>query len=268
MGIVLSNAIEHLYNDEMWRDPKDLVNRLTDMVRREMTFALGKNYIDWSKSPPKDELLQVCQNGVLGYLRTMKANRLLGPYAKSEVNLTGWVDKYTPVGGRPDIIIRRDDTGVMILDGKNSMTPGKHTNPDQLRWYALVFYLAYNVMPDRLAFVYFRYPEGTPPKDHPEGAPWTGLVEVPVTREDIKALGVRANATYHAIAKELFDPSPSPSACLYCDFRTLCDAAHVPTPRKNKSLPVLSAGTVEHLIENASGMVEFSMGMSVRGAKS
>jgi len=264
MGIVLSRALEHLYNDEMWRDPENLTNRLTDLVRREFAFALNENYVDWTQSPPKQELLRVCMDGIFGFLRTMKANRLLGPYAKSEVDLTGWVDQYTPVGGRPDIIIRRDDTGVMIFDGKNSMTPGKHTDPDQLRWYALVFYLAYNVMPNRLAFVYFRYPEGTPPKDHPEGTPWTGLVEVPVTREDLKALGVRAKETVRAISKELFDPSPSSKACRYCDFRTVCDAAHTPTPRKGKSLPVVAEGTVEHLIENSTGMVEFGFDAGVK----
>lgn len=266
MGIVLSRALEHLYNDEMWRDPENLTNRLTDLVRREFAFALNENYVDWTQSPPKAELLRVCMDGTFGFLRTMKANKLLGPYAKSEVDLTGWVDQYTPVGGRPDIIIRRDDTGVMILDGKNSMTPGKHTNPDQLRWYALVFYLAYNVMPSRLAFVYFRYPEGTPPKDHPEGTPWTGIVEVPVTRDDLKALGVRAKETFRAISKELFDPSPSPKACRYCDFRTVCDAAHTPTPRKSKSLPVVVEGTVEHLIENSAGMVEFGFDASVKSS--
>lgn len=264
MGIVLARALEHLYNDEMWRDPENLTNRLTDLVRREFAFALNENYVDWSQSPSKQELLRVCMDGIFGFLRTMKANKLLGPYAKSEVDLTGWVDQYTPVGGRPDIIIRREDTGVMILDGKNSMTPGKHTNPDQLRWYALVFYLAYNVMPNRLAFVYFRYPEGTPPRDHPEGTPWTGIVEVPVTRDDLKALGVRAKETYRAISKELFDPSPSSKACRYCDFRTVCDAVHTPTPRKGKSLPVVVEGTVEHLIENSTGMVEFECAAGVK----
>lgn len=261
MGIVLARAVEHLYNDEMWRDPENLSARLTDMVRKEFTMALTDNYIDWSESPSKQDLLKICQDGMQGFLRTMKANRLLGPYAKSEVDLIGWVDQYTPVGGRPDIIIRRDDTGIGIYDGKNSMSPGKHTDPDQLRWYALVFYLAYNVMPNRLGFLYFRYPEGSPPKNHPEGTPWTGVVEVPFTRDDLKGLGVRAKNTFRAITKELFDPSPSAKACQYCDYRTVCDAAHIPKPREKKSLPV-----VDQLPENTTGVFEFSMGESVRSA--
>lgn len=265
MGIVLARAIEHLYNDELWREAELLVQRLIDLVTREFTFALNENYIDWNEAPPKSEMLDVCLKGVTGYLKTMKANRLLGPYAKSEVDLTAWVDQYTPVGGRPDVIVRREDTGITILDGKNSLTPGKYTNPDQLRWYALCFYLAYNTLPNRLAFVYFRYPEGTPPKDHPEGTPWTGLVEVPFTREDLKTLGVRAKETVRSLQKELFDPSPSAKACKFCDYKTVCDAAHQPTPRKSKSLPVVVEGTVEHTISTSDGIVEFGFGAGVKG---
>lgn len=179
MGIVLARAIEHLYNDELWREPETLVARLTDLVNREFTFALNENFIDWGEAPPKQEMLKVCVTGALGYLKTMKSNKLLGPYAKSEVDLTAWVDQYTPIGGRPDVIIRREDNGVTIIDGKNAMTPGKYTDPDQLRWYALCFYLAYNVVPSRLAFAYFRYPEGTPPRITPKARRGRGLWTYP-----------------------------------------------------------------------------------------
>lgn len=267
MGLVLAKAVEHLYNDELWRDPATLVDRLTTLVTREFTFALTEEYIDWTEAPAKSDMLQVCLKGALGYLRTMKTNKLLGPYARSEVDLKGWVDQYTPVGGKPDVIVRRDDNGVSIFDGKNAMTPGKYTDPNQLVWYALCFYLAYKVVPNRLAFVYFRYPEGTPPRDHPKDKPWTGLVEVPVTLDDLMALGVRAKETTRAMQKELFDPTPSPSACRFCHYRTVCDAAHQPTPRgSKKSLPLVE-GTVEHAIQTSDGMVEFGFDSGVKTPK-
>lgn len=259
MGIVLSSVIQHLYNDELWREPPTLPERITEIVNRELTLVLGEKKVDWAKAPPRHEMLDVCLKGSLGYLKTMKANRLLGPYAKSEVDLTAWVDQYTPIAGRPDIIIRRDDTGVMILDGKNSLTPGKYTNPDQLRWYALCFFLAYSVLPSRLAFVYFRYPDGSPPKDHPASQPWTGLVDVLFNRDDLKALGVRAKETHRLMQKELFDPRPSPKSCRFCDYRTVCDVAHQPSPRKPKELSTES-GTVEHAISMSDGMLELGLG--------
>jgi len=265
MGKVLSRAIEHLYNNEMWREPATLAEKLTDDVMREFAFALSENTIDWSVAPSKQDMLKVCINGALGYLKTMKANKLLGPYARSEVDLTAWVDQYTPVAGKPDVIIRREDTGVTIIDGKNSLTPGKYTNPDQLRWYALCFYLAYNILPSRLAFAYFRYPFGTPPKGHPEGQPWTGLVDVPCTREDLKGLAVRAKTTFRAMQKEQFDPRPSPDACRFCDFRTVCDVAHKPVPRGDrKSLPLVD-GSVEQAIQSADGIIEFGFGSPSAG---
>jgi hypothetical protein len=116
-------------------------------------------------------------------------------------------------------------------------------------------------MPNRLAFAYFRYPDGTPPKDHPEGQPWTGLVEVPLTRDDLKNLGVRAKTAFQAMQKELFDPSPSSATCRFCDYRTVCDVAHQPTPRGRKSLPLIE-GTVEHAIQSSDGMVEFGFSTS------
>lgn len=224
MGNVIGKAVEAIYNDELWRTPITLPDRIREIVRREFTFSMGESYIDWNRSPPRDELLQVCLDGAVNFLKTMKTQKLLGPYAKAEVDITTWVDKYTPVAGRPDIIIRRDDTGVHIVDGKNAKTPGKYTNPDQLRWYALCFYVAYNVMPSRLSFCYFRYPEGTPPPDHDPSVPWTGMVDVPMVKEDIKTLAVRAKETYRAMGRELFDPTPSAKACRFCAYETVCDA--------------------------------------------
>ena len=224
MGIVIAKVIENLYNHELWKEPAKLREILTEMVRKEFTLSVGETYIDWRLSPSKEELHKVCLDGVLGYLQTMKSNKLLGPYARAEVDLTVWVDKYTPIGGRPDVIIRREDTGVTIIDGKNGMTPGKYTDPQQLQWYALCFYLAYSVIPNRLAFCYFRYPDGSPPKGHDPTKPWTGLVDVPVVRDDLTTLAVKAKGVYRSIGERMFDPTPSSKSCKFCAYETVCDA--------------------------------------------
>lgn len=233
MGNVLSAAIEALYNEELWRDPANLSARLEELTRKEFNLQILKNHIVWSETPdrpkwdeaaPREVLLKTCLDGILNYLKTMKRNRLLGPYAKSEVNIFARVGD-TPIAGRPDLIIRRESPKLSILDGKNSSTPGKYTNPDQLRWYALCYFLAHGEMPDRLAFVYFRFPEGCPPKDY-DGDPetWTGLVEVSCTKGDLKDLSHRAVETHQAITKELFDPTPSTKSCQFCDFQEVCPA--------------------------------------------
>jgi len=275
MGNVLSWAIERLYNDELWREPATLVQRLTEIVEKDFALRLSKTYIEWDedwtensrvkhdKSPPKEVLLRICLEGILNYLRTMRRNRLLGQYAKSEVELSGYVDKFTKIAGRPDLIIRRDDNGTTIVDGKNSMSPGRHTNADQLRWYALCYFVAYNVIPNRLAFAYFRFPEGVPPKEvgpnKPyEGKPeeWSGLVEVSCDRSDLKTLAHRSVETRKVMLKEYFDPSPSTKACNFCDFKPVCPA-HQKWKEENARKPRAPKDALESTLLSSNGFVTF-----------
>lgn len=224
MGIVIQGAIEDMYNDELWRHPASLKRELLERTEREFRRQLAKprNFIDWRQAPTKGEMLNTCREGVVGYLRTMKAHKLLGPYARAEEDLIGYVDKYTPIGGRVDMLIQREDTGIMLLDGKNSKHKGKYTDPDQLRWYALCFHLAFSRMPDRLGFVYYRYPYGTPIPDSDEVE--SGVDWVDFTREDIQGLAQRAVKARKAMHREKFEPTPTPSGCRFCDYETVCDA--------------------------------------------
>jgi hypothetical protein len=221
MGITIQGVLEDLYNNELWKNPKGLKDRLIKMTEERFKLELAGSYIDWNRSPPKEELLRICIEGVCGYLKTMKHNRLLGPYAKSEVDLVGYVNKYTPIGGRVDFIVRRDDTGITILDGKNSLHKGKYTDPDQLRWYALCFYLSYHKMPDRIGFVYFRYPYGTPIEggdDVEIGVDW-----IDFSREDLRGVGERAVEVRRSMDKGKFEATPTSNACKFCDYETVCE---------------------------------------------
>lgn len=220
MGHVIQKIVELLYNQELWKQPEGLLDRLLRMVEQEFTLETASTYIDWRIAPAKHQLLKVCKDGVQGFLQTMKQNRLLGTYARAEVELLGWVDPNTPIGGRADLIIR-GDAGVTILDGKNSQQKGKYTNPDQLRWYALCYYLVYGVFPDRLGFVYYRYPAGS---KSPEGVEETGVDWVTVDKADIEGLAKRIIDVRRAMGEEKFEANPSPKACQYCVYQTVCEA--------------------------------------------
>jgi CRISPR/Cas system-associated exonuclease Cas4 (RecB family) len=222
MGITIQGVLEDLYNNELWKNPKGLKDRLIEMTEKRFKLELAGSYIDWNRAPSKEALLRTCVDGVCGYLKTMKQNRLLGPYARSEVDLVGYVNKYTPIGGRVDFLVRRDDTGTSILDGKNSTHKGKYTDPDQLRWYALCFYLSYHKMPDRIGFVYFRYPHGLPIEGSEEVE--SGVDWVDFSREDLRGIAERAVDARKNMDKEKFEPTPSPSACRFCDYETVCEA--------------------------------------------
>lgn len=241
MGIVIQRAIEKLYNDELWKDAGTLLPKLMGIVESELTYEIRKSYVNWKESPPQSELLAVCKAGVHGYLKTMKAHRLLGPFARAEVDMSGWIEKKYLVGGRADVVIRRPDDGTTILDGKNSEKKGKYTSPDQVRWYAMCYKFSTGKMPDRIGFTYFRYPYGMPREDGgvEEGVDW-----IPCSEEDIQGLALAAADVYQRIITEDFDPTPSPKNCKFCDYESVCDARKDQKsanrrPRTKPDLPVI-----------------------------
>lgn len=237
MGIVIQAVLEDFYNLELWKHPQDLQKRLVKMAKEKLATTLTRFYIDWNEIS-FEEMEETVVSGVLGYLPTMKAHKLLGTYARSEVNLYGLAKSWIPVGGRVDFVIRRDDTGITLLDGKNSKTKLKYTDPDQLRWYALCFYLSYHKLPDRLGFVWFRYP-------YDEESGETGIDWVDFHKRDLNALVERAKKVRRGQEAEKFPAKPAYKVCRFCDFESVCEArqehrAANAEKRKNrkKSLPV------------------------------
>jgi len=237
LGTVIQAALERFYNDELWKllDPQPLRDRLLEIAEDNFKIEIARRYIDWRVAPSQDEMRTLINNGILGYMRTLKAHRLLGVWNKAEMDLVGYVNKYTPVGGRPDVIIRRDDDpfkGVTIIDGKNSKRykDGKggwmtYTSEDQLRWYAMLFYICYKQMPDRVGFCFYRYPHGDPVLDmdgNPTGDTESGVDWVSCSKEDIKGLAQRAVDARKLMDKEKFEARPDPKICRFCEWETVC----------------------------------------------
>jgi hypothetical protein len=280
MGIVLANFWEWLYNDEEWKHPRGLLDRMLERASKDFSRLLLEKHIDWRVAPARDEMWEIIEQGIRGYLKTMKHHKLLGPYARSEVDLTCYVDKYTPIGGRADLIFRRTDTGITILDGKNSRRYKNrnksgpdfitYTDPDQLRWYALCFYLSYKRMPDRLGFIYFRYPygqeqvdaDGDPiPEVDDNGIPTgknlieSGVDWVPFTKDDLKGIATRARDAMRGMNREKFPAKPVPKQCRFCDFETVCPErlAQKKANRRNKK-------SSDAFFDGQTGFVQFGMG--------
>jgi CRISPR/Cas system-associated exonuclease Cas4 (RecB family) len=247
MGIVIQRVLEDFYNDDLWKNAEfraDLKNNLVKMTRRHLAETLPRFYIDWREAGSFEDVEQVCIDGVLGYLQTMRHHKLMGAYARSEVKLYGIVDKILPLGGRADFIIRREDTGISMLDGKNSSTKLKYVDPDQLRWYALCFLLSYHKLPDRLGFVWFRYP-------YSEELGETGIDWIDFTKRDLKELVDRAHKVRKGQNKEKFEAKPKAKTCRFCDYESVCPerqaskAANAAkrTKKEQTSLPIFDPDT-------------------------
>lgn len=231
MGDVIQRVIEELYNKELWRTlkGKELRQHLDTMTVSVFDELVQKRYVEWgsswSQAGTRMELMEICLAGVRGYLKTLHHNRLLGVYSECEVDLRAALEDGTLIAGRADLIIRRGEDqeinpGVSILDGKNSQYKGKYTDPDQCRWYALCFYMEKGTVPDRLGFVYYRFPYGKPTED---GGVETGVDWVDFSMEDLEGLAERAREALRGMRAHKFDPTPNPPVCKFCDFETVCD---------------------------------------------
>jgi len=293
MGIVIAEVMEDFYNLELWKHPLGLQERLEQITEKKFSLELARNYVDFKhpKCPSRTEMLAICTQGVLDFVRrTLKAHKLLGPFAQAEKDMVAFVNKWTPIGGRADLIFSREDTGFTIIDGKNSKEhwdrktgqPIYYTDPDQLRWYALCFYLVYRKMPDRLGFVYFRYPHGytwdqeaarylKEAKEYGPSHSWkkkvaqfyqdrepaSGVSWVEFTREDLKGLADRAVKARKAMDKEQFEARPEPKNCRFCDYETVCPQRQA---QKNKNASKRRAKKADTLLDNATGVIEFQFG--------
>lgn len=247
---------------------KELVERLEAATSREFDYYCDKpktyipfgGFSSFGQVPTRAELLHTCLEGVRGYLRTMVAQRLVGEFAKAEVNLLGYIDPDNPIGGRADLLIRRKDDGVMILDGKNSQSKGKHTDPNQLVWYALCFYIVYGRLPDKLGFIYYRYPYD--PDTGETGVDW-----VDFDAGDVKGLAARAVAARRGMYRHEFDPTPSPDNCRYCDYESICPARQQQKAKNSKKRRANKKAKLERdlagsePVKDGSGILDLDFGM-------
>lgn len=233
MGIVIQWVIEQFYNDSLWLDhttnelvsTQDLVKTLTLLTKKKFRAEIRDSYIDWQASPDHGDLLDVCLQGVMGYLKTMKEHQLIGEENKAEHFMMYTLEGNVPIGAKPDVIIKREhlpgrkNTGYTIIDGKNSGKREEYQHPDQLRLYALVFYLKYGVMPDRLGFVYYRYPFGY---EHEDGTIDTGVDWIPFDKEDLEGIAQRCVDASKRIDAQDFVAVPEPPKCRFCDWESVC----------------------------------------------
>lgn len=255
MGIVIQGVLEDFYTHQMWKQPEGLEDRLEKMVSLRMSreIAKPKMFIDQKMAPSWEEMAQVCRDGVLGYLPTMRHHKLLGEYAKSEEHIIAQM-KGTSIAGKVDFLIQRDKE-VTILDGKNSLTKMKYVDPDQLRFYALVFSVRYRRFPHKLGFVWFRYPYDA--ESGEDGITW-----VDWTQRDLKDLAERAQVAKSGMRRQEFGARAKAKHCSKCDFEDVCperqellqiNRAKRAASRKKKEKPELELPSGDFSFEDTPG---------------
>jgi hypothetical protein len=143
-------------------------------------------------------------------VEVIRRHRLVTPGSVAEFDLT---QEYTrdgvtmKLGGRADFLHR--DSSLTLQDGKGSKYRDQYVDSMQLIWYATLHYLKYRVAPDRIGFIYWRFP--TDP-----------LQWVDYNERDMREVLDRAFDTEKKVRLEMFDASPSVN-CRRCDYISLCD---------------------------------------------
>ena len=216
-GTVIGAAMEKFYNERLWETSENLKKDLVDLVRLEFQFQQSNFYLNWDSFDVED-LRRVCTQGILNFISTMENNDLKAPYAQSEVEFIAKLESDILIGGRADLVLGSSSADFSLYDGKNSLKLGT-SDPDQLKWYALLVYLLYGVIPRKLGFIYYRYPFGTL---LPSGELFSGIQQVACSLDDLKVLGYRAKKVIQGLRSGAFTANPKPKHCKNCIYESVC----------------------------------------------
>jgi len=212
---VVQRVYEDFYNDELWRSGKGTSQKLLDLVPKYFYEFLDEEHVDFNDIKCRYEpleLLETCLEIVPKVLEGIKREKLLGPYARSEVVLRTQLQSSYFLYGIADFLIRKKNDEVLLIDGKSSKHREKYVDEEQLLFYALAFKLLHNRLPDRLGFYYYRF------ADDPEKAfDW-----IKPDPESIAKLRNDLVAAFTNIQKKRFKANPEPSHCKWCPWEAVC----------------------------------------------
>lgn len=252
MGTAVAAAVEEFYEGSLWKDPGTARQKCVEIAIAKLHSELEspRTFIEWDTnktgkwwlSPPIADLERQVRESTSNFVDIVKETKLLGSFMRSEMDLKGYLGEI-PLAGRPDLVIENQNLGLAVVDGKNSGTIGRYTNPDQLRWYAIVYELVHGFRPKRLFFMYFRFPPGSKtPYDN-----WNGLAEVDASDESIEKLKAGISQFQDSVNEKMFTATPSYGTCRFCDFNSICPATKY---AENKSVEIVSG------VQYPNGLVE------------
>jgi hypothetical protein len=238
LGTVVQRTLEDFYNQKMWKNLSTLERDLKDKVKyyfddKKDRFVLGKF------SPSAHELILEGQKSVRNFLVTAKAHALISKTSRSEEKI---IVEYKGIklGAKIDFIIPKKES-LYLLDGKNTKYRMKYMKPDQLRFYSMVYETKYQKKPDKLGYVWYRFPYNEETGDQ-------GLDFISCTKRDEDSLWERIQDAKKSLLREEFPANPVPKVCRFCDFESVCPERqeqrkeNAAKRKSKKSLPVLPSG--------------------------
>lgn len=248
LGSIYGSSVGTLFEDfyalKLWaqKEPQAVLLARVDetvkkVVQSQTTPSKGRQggVLMWKGEGPgqnpigmyanMEELIADVRDTVPRGIRIIRRHRLLGPRADAEYKLDFHLEGNV-IGGRADFIIQRiqPDSDLVIIDGKGT----KHKNrvdPQQLHWYAMLNWLHTGKLPDKLAFLFWKFPTD-------EAMDWITISEdeaqelLEKVRDSFKEItrlekmAPKGTAPKQAIG--VFTPKPSEKNCRFCNYAPHC----------------------------------------------
>jgi hypothetical protein len=249
---------------------------MRDVIKQGRTLDWGDEKANY-KSPKAilADVLQSIPDGV----KAIRKHRFMGPFMEAEMKLDFKFGRHI-MGGRADFVVRRaaPDKDLVIIDGKGSKHGDKYIDGKpkkkgepldgiQLKWYSVLYKEHYGVIPDALAYLYWRYRDedslaANPPKKE-EKVLESGISWVPVSESDVSDLKTEVlstlgrieatsrkiqEASHPKIREELREelyPAKSAYHCNLCAFAEVCEEGKKVVLRAKRSKPSAISGVEE-----------------------
>lgn len=216
IGTVVQMVFEDFYNKEIWRRGKDTSPTLLALAEEYFWEFIENEYVDFDHMTCRfanaqevlDELLDIIPQVLEG----IKREKFLGPYAKSEIKMDVRFGQEDFLIGYIDFIIKKQDDQILLLDGKASRHRDKNVDETQLHFYALLFYLRYRRLPDKLGFFFYRF------ADDPELA----MDWIEVDKAKIRDLKRDIEDVLYDIKRRRFEAKPGYKHCQWCLWQSVC----------------------------------------------
>lgn len=188
------------------------------MPADEIRFKLNKIYddllktsvIDWSGkfvNDDKDGIFEKAFANIYAIMDSHNQNYFLN--TKSETTIEVVTVSDVIINGRLDFIHYNVlSKNPIIFDGKGSTEIGKNVHHDQVLFYALLYFLHFNILPEGVGFFYYRF---------------NTYVPVPFDIDILNKFRAQTSLDIkNLLSDQEYKATPSPKTCKYCDYRNVC----------------------------------------------
>ncbi len=214
LGSTIGKIFELFYKKNLW-ERSDVEKACLDLIEYSIDDSFKNARLKKSDhfsfiQELNSKLLVLIPAGI----KIIKENKFLSFNSDAEVDLTSVYrkpgqDLILKIGGVADFTHIFSKENIIILDGKASKYREQYVDDRQLLLYAFLFYLKYGVIPKKIGYIFWSFPEN------------------PVSWIDFDANSFRSlmNEFFEVGKKihklKIYNPTPS-SNCKLCEFSHLC----------------------------------------------